>query len=57
MEHFSTPKVILAGIFLLALVVATAFFQIQLHFDTLIALAIMLIGTLAAVWFLGGSQG
>ncbi len=36
MERFSTQKVILASIFLLALVVATAFFQIKLHFDTMI---------------------
>ena len=55
MEQFSTQKVILAGVFLLALVVATAFLQIKLHFDTLVALAIMLAGTVAAVWFLGGS--
>ncbi len=57
MERFSTQKVILASIFLLALVVATAFFQIKLHFDTMIALAIMLIGTVAAARFLAGSQG
>jgi len=56
-ERFSTQKVILASIFLLALVVATAFFQIKLHFDTMIALAIMLIGTVAAARFLAGSQG
>ena len=55
MEQFSTQKVIFAGVFLLALVVATAFLQIKLHFDTLVALAIMVIGTVGAALFLGGS--
>jgi accessory gene regulator protein AgrB len=55
-ERFSTQKIILASIFLLALVVATAFFQIKLQFNTYIALAIMLIGTVGAARFLTGSQ-
>ena len=57
MEQFSTQKVILVGILLLVLVVVTAFFQIKLRFDTLIALAIMLLGILVAALFLGGAQG
>jgi MFS-type transporter involved in bile tolerance (Atg22 family) len=57
MEQFSTQKVILVGILLLVLVVVTAFFQIKLRFDTLIALAIMLLGTVVAAYFLGGAQG
>jgi MFS-type transporter involved in bile tolerance (Atg22 family) len=57
MEQFTTQKVILVGILLLVLVVVTAFFQIKLRFDTLIALAIMLLGTVVVAYFLGGTQG
>jgi hypothetical protein len=56
MEQFTTQKVILVGILLLVLVVVTAFFQIKLHFDTMIALAIMVLGTVVAAWYLGGAQ-
>jgi hypothetical protein len=57
MGQFTTQKVILVGILLLLLVVAIAFFQIKLHFDTMIALTIMLLGTVMAAYFLGGVQG
>jgi hypothetical protein len=57
MEQFTTQKIILVGILLLVLVIVTAFFQIKLHFDTMIALAIMVLGTVVAAWYLGGAQG
>ena len=53
----ASMRVMLAGIFLLALVVITAFAQLSYHFDTLIALAIMLVGTVLAARFLFDHQG
>ncbi|MBV9257418.1 MAG: hypothetical protein JO215_05315 [Ktedonobacteraceae bacterium] len=57
MEQITTKKIILASIFLFALVIITAVVQIKTHFNTYIALAIMLIGTIAVARFLTGYQG
>ena len=56
MEQITTTKIILASIFLLALVIITAIVQIKVHFSTYIALAIMLVGTIAATRFLSGAH-
>lgn len=56
MEQITTKKVILASVFLFALVIITAVVQIDTHFNTYIAFAVMLIGTIAAARFLTGHQ-
>ncbi|HLG62803.1 MAG TPA: hypothetical protein VKY19_12760 [Ktedonosporobacter sp.] len=45
-------RVILSGIFLLALVLGTAFAQLSYHFNTYVALGIMVIGTFLVAAFL-----
>ncbi len=45
-------RVILSGIFLLALVLITAFAQLSYHFSTYVALGIMIVGTFLAATFL-----
>lgn len=56
MEQITTKKIVLASVFLFALVIITAIVQIKVHFNTYIALAVMLIGTIAAARFLNGAQ-
>lgn len=56
MEQFTTKKIILVSVFLLALVIVTAIVQIETHFNTYIAFAVMLVGTIASARFLRGSQ-
>ena len=56
MEQITTKKIVLASVFLFALVILTAVVQIKVHFNTYIALAIMLVGTIAAARFLNGAQ-
>lgn len=56
MEQITTKKIILASVFLLALVIVTAVVQIKVHFSTYIALAIMLVGTIVAARFLNGAH-
>jgi hypothetical protein len=51
--QMSAPtRVILSGIFLLALVLGTAFAQLSYHFNTYVALGIMVIGTFLVAAFL-----
>lgn len=45
-------RVMLSGIFLLALVLVTAFAQLSYHFSTYIALGVMVVGTFLAALFL-----
>ncbi len=56
MEQITTKKIILVSVFLLALVIVTAVVQIKVHFNTYIALAIMLVGTIVAARFLSGAH-
>jgi hypothetical protein len=56
-EQITTKKIVLASVFLLALVILTAVVEIKTHFSTYIALVIMLVGTIAATRFLNGAQG
>jgi general stress protein CsbA len=55
-EQITTKKIVLASVFLFALVILTAVVQIKVHFSTYIALVIMLIGTIVAAGFLNGAQ-
>jgi len=56
MEQITTKKIVLASVLLFALVIITAVVQIKTHFNTYIALTIMVIGTIAAARFLNGHQ-
>jgi hypothetical protein len=56
LEQFTTKKIILVSVFLLALVIVTAIVQIETHFNTYIAFAVMLVGTIVSARFLRGSQ-
>jgi hypothetical protein len=56
LEQFTTKKIILVSVFLLALVIVTAIVQIETHFNTYIAFGVMLVGTVASARFLRGSQ-
>ena len=56
MEQITTKKIVLASVFLLALVIVTAVVQIKIHFNTYIAMVIMIVGTIAAARFLSGGQ-
>jgi hypothetical protein len=56
LEQITTQKIILVSVLLFALVILTAVVQIKLHFNTYIAMVIMIVGTIAAARFLNGAH-
>ena len=57
MEEITTKKIVLVSVLLFALVILTAVVQLKVHFNTYIAMVIMIVGTIAAARFLNGAQG
>jgi len=55
-EQITTKKIVLVSVFLFALVILTAVVQIKVHFNTYIAMVIMIVGTIAAARFLSGAH-
>jgi len=49
-------RIVLGGILALALVVATAYLQIVLHFNTYVALAVCLVVSVIFFWVVNGSD-
>jgi hypothetical protein len=57
MEHMNAnTRLILGSLFALAVVVATAYLQIVLHFSTYIALAVCIIAAGIFFWIVNGSD-
>jgi len=55
-QNHANRRLFLGSIFALAVVVATAYLQIVLHFNTYIALAVCIVAACIFFWIVNGSE-